>query len=57
MDTKKINIDGKDIEYVTDISKEEIENNNDLFKNELNNDDTLDLSELPKIIESRDTNE
>ena len=57
MDTKKINIDGKSIEYVTDIPKEEIENNNDLFKNELNNDDTLDLSELPKMIESRDTRE
>ena len=52
MDTKKITIDGKEVEYVTNINKNEIEDNSDLYNDSESLDDTIDLT---KIIKSSDS--
>ena len=56
MDTKKIIIDGKEVEIYTGISDEEIEDNRDLISNKESLEDTIELDDVVSEINNGDDN-
>lgn len=56
MDTKKIIIDGKEVEIYTGISEEEIEDNRDLIQNQESLEDTIELDDVVSEINNGDHN-